>query len=476
MIRHVTLGITVALVAGFGAVARAGEQAAPRPNVLVIISDDAGYADIGLGAGGLIPTPGIDRIAQEGARFSCGYVTASVCSPSRAGLLTGQYQQRFGHEFNLAADDEARGLGLPSSAVTIAERLKPLGYTTAAFGKWHLGTAPGLQPMDQGFDVFLGLLEGSRSYAAIPGDAARGGLRDGRTRIEEPADLSLTDWLGARAADYLVERAAARDAGETAPFFAYLAYTAPHTPMQAGADDLRWAEGVVPEGASERRITYVAMTHALDRSIGTVLDALDQTGLAQTTLVIFLNDNGGATDNGSDNGPFRGMKGSKWEGGIRVPFAARWPGEFEPGQTFDDPVSSLDIAATVLAAAGGDVAAAGLDGVDLRALLDGDGADRPGGTLFWRRGIAAAARRGPWKLIRVADEPALLFDLSTDPGETMDVAGKHPDLVADLASGLVAWESGLAAPAWSEGEKWERNQRLKHRLHVIGRDAERALP
>ncbi len=442
-----------------------------RPNVLVIITDDAGYTDIGFAAQGDVPTPAIDRIADEGVRFTDGYVTASVCSPSRAGLLTGRYQQRFGHEFNMGGDQEAAGLGTPASERTIAEWLRDAGYRTAAFGKWHIGSVEGLQPLDQGFDEFHGLLAGSRSYFAMGDEDSILRLVDGRSRIDEPADLYVTDWIGDRAGDF-IRRASA----EGAPFMAYVAYTAPHTPMDALADDLAWARAHYPEGTSERRLTFAAMTRSLDRSVGEILAALEETGEADNTLVFFINDNGGATNNGSDNGPYRGMKGSKWEGGIRVPFAMRWPARVEGGQSFGEPVSALDILATSVAAANAPGDRGSLDGVDLVPFVTGRAEGAPHEVLFWRRGVAAAVRAGDWKLIRSEGNPTLLFDLAEDPGERTNLADRRPDKLAELSAHLEAWEAELATPGWSEGERWERNQIQKHRMEVDTRAQERRYP
>jgi arylsulfatase A-like enzyme len=443
-----------------------------RPNVLVIISDDAGYVDIGFANDGEVPTPRMDRIADEGVRFTSGYVTASVCSPSRAGLITGRYQQRFGHEFNMGGNHEAEGLGTPASERTIAEWLRDAGYRTAAFGKWHLGSVESLQPLDQGFEEFYGLLAGSRSYFAMDDDEdSIQRLVEGRTRIDEPDDLYVTDWIERRTTDF-IRRASAGDE----PFMAYIAFTAPHTPMDARPDDLAWAKAHYPEGTSERRLTYAAMTRALDRSVGEILDALDETGEADNTLVFFVNDNGGATNNGSDNGPYRGMKGSKWEGGIRVPFAMRWPAKVPGGRSFDEPVTTLDILATAVAAADATGDLGSLDGVDLVPFTTGRAEGSPHEILFWRRGVAAAVRQGDWKLIRSEGNPTLLFNLANDPGERNNLADTRPEKLAQLLAELEAWEAGLAKPGWSEGERWERNQVLKHRMEVDTRAEERRYP
>ena len=471
-----TLRSTIAaVVVSTAAVGLVGCAAKPTgPNVVVIVTDDARYDDLGFSGSGVVPTPAIDRIADEGVAFSAGYVTASVCSPSRAGLLTGRYQQRFGHEFNLNGQHEQQGLGMPADEVTIAEHLQEAGYATAAFGKWHVGAAEGLQPVDQGFDEFHGLLQGSRSFYKLEPGVTRGVLRDGRDPIVEPDDLYLTDWIGDRANDFI---RAQTGEGDGTPFFMYVSYTAPHTPMHATEDDLAWARERLPADTSERRLTYAAMTRSLDRSVGEVLNTLESVGVADDTIVFFVNDNGGATNNGSDNGRYRGMKGSKWEGGIRVPFAMRWPAGVRAGTVYGAPVSTLDITATALAAAGIEAPeSAPLDGVDLVPHARGEADGTPHEALYWRRGVAAAMLKDGWKLLRVRDNPTLLFNLRNDPSEQDNLAELHPDRVEAMLAALAAWEAGLAEPGWSEGEKWERNQLRKHRMEVRTRAQERRYP
>lgn len=219
------------------------------------------------------------------------------------------------------------------------------------------------------------------------------------------------------------------------------------------------------------------MDAALDRGIGRVLDTVRRYGLEENTLLFFINDNGGATNNGSDNGPLRGMKGSKWEGGIRVPFMVKWPAQLAAGRTCDQPVISLDIFPTCVAAAGGSLARhPDLDGVNLLPLLQGSEQKPPHEFLFWRRGVAAAVRHGQWKLIRSETNPTLLFNLEQDLGETHDLADRHPEIVKRLTDALSKWEQQLAPPRWREGEPWRTNQILKHQMQVAGREMERKYP
>lgn len=442
------------------AVASAGDQ----PNFVVILVDDAGYADFGFTGCEQWGTPNIDALVAGGVVCTQGYVSASVCSPSRAGLLTGRYQQRFGHEFNLAPKGPSgEPVGLPMTETTIADRLGDLGYASMAVGKWHLGSAPGYRPTDRGFDEFAGLLGGSRSYRAVKSGPNQR-LRDGAGLLDEPSDLYMTDWISDRCVDF-IER------DHDKPFFLYASYTAVHSPMHAKDSDAEGFGDIEPAG----RRTLGAMTRALDRGVGRIVAALDKAGLTGNTVVFFLNDNGGATTNFSDNGVYRGMKGSKWEGGVRVPFAVRWPGVIEPGTSYDEPIISLDLAATMVMAGGGDVDES-LDGVDLKAFLTGANTDQPHEMLFWRRGPAAAVRWMDWKLIRVTGSEMMLFNLARDVGETTNVAADHSVVVDRLVDALAEWERDHAEPLWQTGQMWRELQIKKHKMDVVGREAERRLP
>ncbi|MCB9876513.1 MAG: sulfatase-like hydrolase/transferase [Planctomycetes bacterium] len=443
-----------------------------RPNVIVVLADDLGCADLSCLGCTDIATPNLDRLAASGLLLTDAHVSASVCAPSRAGLMTGRYQQRCGAECNGSPPD---GVNVPGTTVTMAEAMRDAGYQTFAVGKWHLGSAPECRPEAQGFDRFAGFLGGSRSYFAIDAPGVQQALwRDG-ARVPEAEIGYLTDWL----TDAALQQVDQRD--PTRPFLLYLAYNAPHTPMHASEADLARFPGL----AGKRR-TYAAMVHALDRGVGRVLDALDQQGIADDTLVVFLADNGGATDNGSDNGPWRGMKGSLWEGGHRVPFAVRWPGGgigggIVGGRRSATLCSSLDVMASALAAAGrGDqLAALQLDGVDMLPAWRGEAEAMSRDTVFWRRAVAAGVRRGDHKLWRVTEADGSfrygLVNLRDDPKEQHDLAALQPERVRELAAALTDWERGLDAPRWLEGARWEANQRQKHDFAVVGREAERRL-
>ncbi|MFO0930941.1 MAG: sulfatase-like hydrolase/transferase [Gemmataceae bacterium] len=418
--------------------------AADRPNVLLIVGDDMGFADVGFHGCKDIPTPHLDRLARRGVRFTSGYVSGPYCSPTRAGLLTGRYQTRFGHEVNPPA---GRGVGLPPAETTLADRMRAAGYATGLVGKWHLGSGPRYHPRRRGFDEFFGFLGGAHDYfrAGTKNDPV---LRD-TTPINETA--YLTDAFGREALAFL-------DRHKTDPFFLYLAFNAVHTPLQA--DDTRLARFAAL--TDRRRRTYAAMMTAMDDAIGKVLDRLAVDRRLDNTLIAFLSDNGGptmagTTINGSINTPLRGSKRTTLEGGIRVPFLLAWPGRLPAGKVYDAPVIQLDLVPTVLAAAGVSVKAEWkLDGVDLLPYLTGKAAGVPHDALFWRFGRQMAIRKGDWKLVRydlAADgekgaSAAKLYRLSDDVGEATDLAAKHPETVKELQAAWERWDRGNVAPLW----------------------------
>lgn len=437
---------------------------ASPPSVVLVIADDAGWIDFGFNGGTEVATPVLDRLAGEGLTFGACYVTASVCSPSRAGMLTGRQQQRFGHEFNLPGTAPRAEGGLPLEETTIADRARDAGLATGLVGKWHLGLADRFHPTRRGFDEFHGLRAGSRSYFGddrlAEGDRRYEHVTDGDSSVTLEADIEyLTDTMTDDAVDF-IRRHADR------PSFLVVAYTAPHGPMHARPDDL----DAIDASLRGKRRTYAAMMRALDRGVGRIGDAVEATG--RDTLLIFVNDNGGATNNASDNGPWRGMKGSLFEGGIRVPAFMHRPGTISSGSV-DHPVTSLDLVATALGATGAD--RTGLDGIDLAPWITAT-APPPDRALCWRRGPVAAIRDGGKKLIRIDGAGAMLFDLDADPGETTDLAARRPAEVVRLLAGLAAWEHGVIEPRWTTGDYWRRNLLKKHRMDVRGREAERALP
>jgi arylsulfatase A-like enzyme len=424
-----------------------------RPNILLIVMDDVGYADVGFHGSRDIPTPHIDRLAKEGIRFTDAYVTGPYCSPTRAGLLTGRYQQRFGHEFNTPAGPQA---GLPVSEATMADRLKAAGYRTALFGKWHLGIAAPFHPTRRGFEEFFGFLHGAHSY--LNAGVGANVLQEGTTPAA-PVGY-LTDTLADRAVAYIKQHA-------SEPFFLYLAFNAAHTPMDATDKYLARVSNI----ADERRRTYAAMMSAMDDGIGRTLAALRDQNLDRNTLVFFFSDNGGptmetTTVNGSSNAPLRGSKRTTWEGGIRVPFVVRWAGQLPAGKVERRPIVQLDVLPTALAAAGIPTGTSEqFDGVNLLPFLDGTAKGNPHDTLYWRLGGMMAIRKGDWKLVKsrlgafVDTDPgtlsdlsgAELFNLGKDIGETKNLAASRPDKVRELADAWQQWSKQLAKPLWGPG-------------------------
>jgi arylsulfatase A-like enzyme len=450
------------LVALLGCVVPSVASAAePRPNILLIVADDLGYNDVGFQGARDIPTPHLDRLAASGLRCTDGYVSYPVCSPSRAGLLTGRYQQRFGYEFNPKWDATAVTHGLPLSESTIADSLRSAGYTTGAIGKWHLGAHPQFHPNRRGFDDYFGFLGGGHRYfpgsvveveigagkkATVTGEAEQNApiLRN-TTIVPEVGELTMR--LGEEATASIN-----RYAGSPKPWFLYLAFNAPHTPMQARADQLARFASIT----DERRRTYAAMVATVDEAVGRMLAALDATGQRERTLIFFISDNGGPMTkrnaNASMNSPLRGQKGDVFEGGIRVPFLISWPARIPAGRTYSQPIIALDILPTALAAASTarDPKLAALDGVDLLPFLTGKTNAAPHARLFWRMdgGEAFAVREGNWKWLRTYQNAPQLYDLSTDLGETRDVAASHPEIAARLATAATDWNRGLIAPAF----------------------------
>ncbi len=434
----------------------AGRAADRRPNILLIVADDYGYADSGMQGCRDIPTPNIDAIARAGVRCTNGYVSGPYCSPTRSGLLTGRYQQRYGNEFNPgppeAGDNSPRGLAL--SETTLAQRLRSAGYATGLVGKWHLGAAEKFHPTNRGFGEYFGFLGGAHSY--LDWDVPRDPIQRGRTRAADTSQPYLTEAFGREAVAFMERH-------REHPFLLYLAFNAVHVPMQAPAAYLERFPNL-----TGRRKTYAAMTSAMDDAIGGVMARLRELRLEQNTLVFFISDNGGPElANSSDNGPLRGQKAQTWEGGIRVPFLASWKGRLPAGQTYDHPVIQLDIAPTALAAAGVKLdAGARLDGVDLMPYLRGRRKQPPHQSLYWRFGPQMAIRMGDWKLVKApgagaefrenASEKATaagahLYNLRDDIGEQTNLSAQQPDRVKTLTAAWEKWNAEMVEPAFQPG-------------------------
>jgi arylsulfatase A-like enzyme len=400
-------------------------------NIVLIVSDDQGYADISCYPHpDEVSTPNLDRLAAGGARLTSGYASCPVCAPTRAGLLTGRYQQRFG--FYTAADSRA---GLPRSETTLPELLRGAGYATGVFGKWHLGYGPRYRPLERGFDRFYGFLgHGGHDYFDLSiTDEIKSIYRD-----REPIDDSgyLTRNITRAAVAFI---AANRDR----PFFAYVPYNAVHNPIQAPTDYIRRYSN-----PDLKRNTYLAMLAIMDEGVGEILDTLDRLRLEKNTLVMFFSDNGGARGTTARNGALRDYKHSVYEGGIRVPFLLRWPARIPPGTVSHDPVISIDAFATALAASG--VAPPKGPVIDSRDILPSvtGSLDRPlHEALFWNwidkdADKGWAVRKGRWKLL-TNKEGLELYDLKADLSERRNLVAARPEVVEDLLISYKSWQEGI---------------------------------
>lgn len=463
------------------------------PNIVVILADDLGWNDVGFTNGdparATIPTPNIDRIAAEGVQFTSGYAANATCAPSRAALMSGRYGTRFGFEYTptpqgmmqivplVAAGargtpdlrervvhDEGESvpyddMGMPPSEITIAELLAEQDYHTVHIGKWHLGRTGGMAPHEQGFEESLLMASGLYLPEDDPEVVNSKQAFDGIdkflwARMDFAASFNggpmfaperyLTDYYTDQAVEVI-------EANADRPFFLYLAHWAPHTPLQA----LRADYEALSHIELHRERVYAAMIRSLDRGVGRVLDALEAQGLAENTLVVFTSDNGGAGYIGLPdvNDPYRGWKMTFFEGGIHVPFAARWPARIPAGTTFADPVHHFDVYATAAAAGGADMPTdREMDGVDLLPFVRGEAEGVPHRSLFWSSGASKSAIVDGWKL-NVSRQPGVhdrvwLFDLSRDPAERWDLSVERPDKVAALESALAAHMAEQRPPAW----------------------------
>jgi arylsulfatase A-like enzyme len=427
-----------------------------KPNVLVIVADDLGWGELTVqGFAKDIPTPHIDSLAQNGVRFTSGYVSGPYCSPTRAALLTGRYQQRFGHEFNPGpAQAAGTAVGLSLEEKTLADRLKDVGYATGWFGKSHLGYESQFHPQKRGFDEFFGFLGGAHSFLN-----AGAGARNGILRGTEPVrEIDHTTEAFAREANRFIEQK------KDAPWFVYLPFNAVHSPLESTPKYLEKFAHL----ADPKRQKFAAMLSALDDSVGSVLAKLRETGQEENTLIFFISDNGGPTPQiTSQNGPLRGFKAQTWEGGIRVPWIFQWKAKVPAGKVDDRPVIQLDIPATALAAAGVEARPEWkLEGVNLVPFLTSEKSGAPHEALYWRFGQQIAIRKGNWKLVKApgagaeplrtqkaTTEGAHLYNLSNDIGEKTNLAAQEPEKFKELAAAWDQWNSDNQPAKWLPGKR-----------------------
>ena len=422
------------------------------PNIIIIISDDQGYADVGFHGSKEIFTPNIDRIASNGVVFTQGYVSYAVCSPSRAGLITGKYQNRFGYTRNILLAPKDSLMGLPLSEQTLPDVLNNVDYKTKAIGKWHLGAHESLVPERRGFDEFFGFLIGGHRY--FPEDLTLNDLSEARrqmdgyiTRIYDngkriDTKKYLTEELSDNAVKFIEDNS-------SDPFFLYLSYNAPHTPLQATAMDLERNSHI----EVEKRRTYAAMVSSMDDGIGLILDKLEEKKITDNTIVIFFSDNGGVEwYNFSDNGILRGIKGDFYEGGIRVPFTMQWPSKIKPGTIFDKPIIALDVFATVASAASAEKYIRNdIDGVDILPYITGEKSGLPHKYLYWQNPDKDidVVRDERYKYIRIEEEE-YIFDLKNDISEEKNIINSSKPIYDRLKSQFKEWEKEMIDPVFMD--------------------------
>ena len=410
-----------------------------KPNIIIILADDAGYSDFGFMGSDEIKTPNLDQLALDGVVFNNAYVSASVCSPSRAGLLTGMYQQRFGHECNLDSDVNN---SFDPNQITIAEALKTEGYTTGLIGKWHLGDKTQNHPLKNGFDYFWGFISGARNYFYDPNEVNRNSIRN---VVENYSQTNfegyLTDVLGEKAISFIDKNNQSNN-----PFFLFLSFNAPHTPMQA-------KEEVLEKFKNNPRQVYASMMWSMDEAIGHVIDALKENNQYDNTIIYFLSDNGAAMSNNASPFPYKGWKGNQFEGGIKTPMIMTWKNKIKSNTQFDGFISALDIFKTSLEVSNvNDDLMANADGKNIMNYLNDNTIQNK--NLFWRKDKMATVRSGNYKLIRLNDTSTVLYNIENNYFEDLDLKFKEPSVHDSLFKLLLAWEDRLIDPNWIENKDW----------------------
>ena len=459
--------------------AQTGRPAEPvkRPNILLILADDLGYADVSFNVRSgtpEIPTPNLDKLARAGTIMTAGYVAHPFCGPSRAAIMTGRYPHEIGASYNLPDDNEFRHQGVTTNETFISTVLHDAGYFTGIIGKWHLGQDHEYCPNARGFDEFYGFLGGGHNYFGpfVPQNAARSIwqyrilLKHNWADVPATNNLPyLTDDLTEHAVDFL--NAAV---GKKQPFFLYLAYNAPHTPLQAKESDL----AMFPNLTGKRK-TYAAMVYDMDRGVGEVVKALKANGQFDNTLIVFLSDNGGRTDEGASNYPLQGKKGDTWEGGFRVPMFWEWPKVIPSGKLYNYPVDSLDFYPTFAHLADAKIPAGKkLDGKDVLADVIADRNARPGQPIYalrYRIGFKqdgttdVGIRDNQWKAVKIYGMHWKLFNITNDIGETTDLSSQYPEILQGMVSKAKVWSQGFVTPQWYDSYKAEQEWKSRGMPH-----------
>ena len=410
-----------------------------KPNIIIILADDAGYSDFGFMGSDEIKTPNLDQLAFDGVTFNNAYVSASVCSPSRAGLLTGMYQQRFGHECNLDSDVNN---SFDPNQITIAEALKTEGYNTGLIGKWHLGDKTQNHPLKNGFDYFWGFISGARNYFYDPNEEFRNSIRNVvENYTQTKFDGYLTDVLGDKAIGFINKNHQSNN-----PFFLFLSFNAPHTPMHAKDD-------VLEKFKDNPRQVYASMMWSMDEAIGNVVEALKENNQYDNTIIYFLSDNGAAMSNDASPFPFKGWKGNQYEGGIKTPMIMTWKNKIKSNTQFDGFISALDIFKTSLEASSVNKEyMINADGKNIMNFLNDNNIKNE--NLFWRKDKMATVRSGDYKLIRLNDTSTVLYNIKKNYFEDFDLKINESQVHDSLLKLLSSWENTLIDPNWIENKNW----------------------
>jgi len=432
-----------------------------KPNIIIILADDAGYSDFGFMGSDEIKTPNLDQLAFDGVTFNNAYVSASVCSPSRAGLLTGMYQQRFGHECNLDSDVNN---SFDPNQITIAEALKTEGYNTGLIGKWHLGDKTQNHPLKNGFDYFWGFISGARNYFYDPNEKFRNSIRNVVENYTQTRfDGYLTDVLGDKAIGFINKNHESNN-----PFFLFLSFNAPHTPMHAKDD-------VLEKFKDNPRQVYASMMWSMDEAIGNVVEALKENNQYDNTIIYFLSDNGAAMSNDASPFPFKGWKGNQYEGGIKTPMIMTWKNKIKSNTQFDGFISALDIFKTSLEASSVNKEyMINADGKNIMNFLNDNNIKNE--NLFWRKDKMATVRSGDYKLIRLNDTSTVLYNIKKNYFEDFDLKINESQVHDSLLKLLSSWENTLIDPNWIENKNWNIVTEMIYEDLMANRDIRAVSP